>query len=160
MKDGRSFASLSSGLLARKGQARPAMRPAMASHYDDLGWNDMGVDDDPSVPDADVPAPVVYRRAIEAELAKAAKPAPKANILQAAAYPLKIRSRASSKGKGKVAFTLRLEPEPHLRLRLGCALSGRSAQQIVTQALESFLESIPGLDEMSEQGLTSKKRHS
>lgn len=41
-----NYASLSAGLLARKGQARPAMRPqgyGFASD-DDLGWNDMGGD--------------------------------------------------------------------------------------------------------------------
>ncbi|MBA3526370.1 MAG: hypothetical protein M3438_08890 [Pseudomonadota bacterium] len=42
----KAFASLSSGLLARKGAARPAMRPQGfgqgASGPDDLGWNDMG----------------------------------------------------------------------------------------------------------------------
>ena len=39
-----NYASLTAGLLARKGQARPAMRPqgyGFASD-DDLGWNDMG----------------------------------------------------------------------------------------------------------------------
>src|SRR3954469_940056 len=42
----KPFASLSSGLLARKGAARPAMRPqgfAQGAHgLEDLGWNDMG----------------------------------------------------------------------------------------------------------------------
>lgn len=51
MADSKPLASLSSGLLARKGQARPAMRrqgfDAMVggsgpSALDDLGWNDMG----------------------------------------------------------------------------------------------------------------------
>lgn len=39
-----NYASLSAGLLARKGQAKPAMRPAAHSlaSDDDLGWNDMG----------------------------------------------------------------------------------------------------------------------
>lgn len=45
----KAFASLSSGLLARKGQARPAMRPQGFSmglgHPEDLGWNDMGYND-------------------------------------------------------------------------------------------------------------------
>lgn len=45
----KAFASLSSGLLARKGQARPAMRPQGFSmglgHPEDLGWNDMGYSD-------------------------------------------------------------------------------------------------------------------
>ena len=41
-----AFASLSSGLLARKGAAKPAMRPQgfgqMGASLEDLGWNDMG----------------------------------------------------------------------------------------------------------------------
>ena len=50
-----NFASLSSTLLARKGGAKPAMRPqsavlgpvdgvAAAANLEDLGWNDMGED--------------------------------------------------------------------------------------------------------------------
>ena len=63
-----NFASLSSGLLARKGGAKPAMRPQVAimpkegfsdgfgsgfsgssaaHNLEDLGWNDMGEDDAP-----------------------------------------------------------------------------------------------------------------
>ena len=43
----KPFASLSSGLLARKGAARPAMRPQgfggqAGAGLEDLGWNDMG----------------------------------------------------------------------------------------------------------------------
>ena len=42
----KPFASLSSGLLARKGAARPAMRPQGfgqgGASLEDLGWNDMG----------------------------------------------------------------------------------------------------------------------
>lgn len=42
----KPFASLSSGLLARKGAARPAMRPQgfgqTGAGLEDLGWNDMG----------------------------------------------------------------------------------------------------------------------
>ena len=56
MGDPKPLASLSAGLLARKGGARPAMRrqplgsgPATMNSggYDDLGWNDMGYDVDP-----------------------------------------------------------------------------------------------------------------
>src|SRR5688572_1619515 len=46
MSEPKPFASLSSGLLARKGTAKPAMRPQGFTHIpneiDDLGWNDMG----------------------------------------------------------------------------------------------------------------------
>src|SRR5438045_7137311 len=44
--EAKPFASLSSGLLARKGAARPAMRPQGFAQggngLEDLGWNDMG----------------------------------------------------------------------------------------------------------------------
>ena len=51
-----NFASLSSTLLARKGGAKPAMRPqsalisghAAAASVEDLGWNDMGTDEEPA----------------------------------------------------------------------------------------------------------------
>ena len=49
MAELKPLASLSSGLLARKGQAKPAMRrqgleasPTGPAALDDLGWNDMG----------------------------------------------------------------------------------------------------------------------
>ncbi len=59
MNEPKAFASLSAGLLARKGMARPAMRrqgavglgglsaPSIGVH-DDLGWNDMGFDVNPA----------------------------------------------------------------------------------------------------------------
>ena len=56
MGEPKPLASLSAGLLARKGAARPAMRrqplgstpaPTHNVGYDDLGWNDMGYDVDP-----------------------------------------------------------------------------------------------------------------
>ncbi|HWW58740.1 MAG TPA: hypothetical protein VN047_17740 [Sphingopyxis sp.] len=56
MGEPKPLASLSAGLLARKGGARPAMRrqplgsgpaPLNSMGYDDLGWNDMGYDVDP-----------------------------------------------------------------------------------------------------------------
>ncbi len=56
MGEPKPLASLSAGLLARKGAARPAMRraplgsgpaPLNSVGYDDLGWNDMGYDVDP-----------------------------------------------------------------------------------------------------------------
>jgi hypothetical protein len=45
MNDIRPYASLSGSLLARKGGAKPAMRPRPLSQggmLDDLGWDDMG----------------------------------------------------------------------------------------------------------------------
>jgi len=54
MNEARPYASLSSGLLARKGSAKPAMRPQGFSSLEDLGWNDMG---GPAEPHRAAPAP-------------------------------------------------------------------------------------------------------
>ena len=57
MAEPKPLASLTSGLLARKGAAQPAMRRPMmgfgrtvgnAVPQDDLGWNDMGFDVEPA----------------------------------------------------------------------------------------------------------------
>jgi len=64
------------------------------------------------------------------------------------------RPRAVAGSKAKAAFTLRLDPERHLKLRLACAVDGRSAQQLVTDALDQLLERVPDLD-----GLAAKAKN-
>jgi hypothetical protein len=59
------------------------------------------------------------------------------------------RPRSAPGSKAKAAFTLRLDPDRHLKLRLACAVNGRSAQQLVTDALDALLEQIPELDAMA-----------
>lgn len=158
----KPFASLSSGLLARKGQARPAMRPQAIRHdaprLDDLGWDDMGMDIAPPVPEpepvaVDAPAPLLAPKPAEHAEAAPDIPMPVAEVIQqietafsdpAAAAP---RRRAEPGSKGKSAFTLRLDPERHLKLRLACALKYRSAQRVVIDALDIYLASVPGLDD-------------
>lgn len=183
MHEPKPFASLTSGLLARKGGASPAMRRQVmlgampsAMPHDDLGWNDMGEDsarqsepligltpmggapvsqaptisqaptpiiaETPIVEDAPLPVVVEQRRAL-AE--KVAAPAPKK------AAPKAVLAAAPELQRSKAAFTLRLDPERHLRLRLACAVGNRSAQQIVTDALDAFLESQPQIDALAEQ---------
>ena len=60
------FASLSSGLLARKGAARPAMRPQGfgqgGGSLEDLGWDDMGFE--PPKPAAARPARLPWARQV------------------------------------------------------------------------------------------------
>lgn len=174
MTEAKPFASLSSGLLARKGAAKPAMRPQgfgqLGMGIEDLGWNDMGHsggaetlheasrDHVPSsiaaltpapaapVEEALAPPPVVeQQREIEAHFAKAeAVEVPNASIVT-----LPPRKSAPRVAGAKAAFTLRLDPERHLKLRLACAVAGRSAQQIVTEALDAFLDSKPELDTLA-----------
>ena len=159
MSEPKPLASLSAGLLARKGDARPAMRRAYmpmtsvaplpvalqseAAHeelHDDLGWNDMGDDVHVAAPAAPTPVVVQQQERISQSFAQPAKKA--------------VKERAPSR-KAKAAFTLRLDPERHLRLRLACAIGNCSAQQIVTQALDRFLESQPGLDALVAQAPNS-----
>ena len=61
------------------------------------------------------------------------------------------RSRARAKPglKEKAAFTLRLDSERHLKLRLACAVRHQSAQQLVTDALDALLESMPEIGDLA-----------
>lgn len=185
MNDARPYASLSSGLLARKGAAKPAMRPQGFTGFEDLGWNDMGHEPAPEdgfegelpehVPSsiaALTPAPrhakgeepqarteepevVAQQRAIAESFppeAEADEPEPQA---PAEVVPLPRRSvpvpiPVAAPGR-KAAFTLRLDAERHLRLRLATAVTGRSAQLIVTGALDAFLMSIPEVEALAER---------
>jgi len=196
MSEPKPFASLSSGLLARKGQARPAMRPqgftggyASLAGIEDLGWNDMGhipepvadihplhEDDQIQPPPEGVPPVLAQRHALKQEfeppvldeavedepegLIEAPAPQPKAVVEAVAAdtfqpRPVSVaaagRIARATQHKHKAAFTLRLDEERHLRLRLASAVSGRSAQQIVTGALDAFLESLPEVGELARQ---------
>ena len=221
MSEPKPFASLASSLLARKGTARPAMRPQMAplprfddgEHTDegleDLGWNDMGehhdrphVDILPLTPqpinlealaetraedraaaeqlarnaqriahgeELDEPAavekPEVVRQREEAS-ARLELDAPVASIqakvatgVDAEPSPVvkrAARARKSALAQGRrAAFTLRLDGERHLKLRLACTINNRSAQQIVTEALDRLLGDMPELETLAAQ----VKRH-
>ena len=158
MAETKPFASLSSGLLARKGGAKPAMRPqgfggfgSGPAQLEDLGWNDMGhgsvaehvpssiegLTPSPVPASAPEPAVVEQQRALKASFSS------NAEVVQ---LP---RSRTGTNNKGKAAFTLRLDRERHLKLRLACALTRRSAQQLVTEALDDFLEAHPEVAALS-----------
>ncbi|WP_298091715.1 hypothetical protein [uncultured Sphingomonas sp.] len=133
-------ASLSSGLLARKGQARPAMRRQDTAGPDDLGWNDMGA------PVVDALPPVLVERAVLVREVSGG-----ATLSAAAAARIGRDSAAQVRKSGKVAFTLRLDGERHLRLRLASALAHQSAQSLVTQALDQFLATMPQVDALIAQ---------
>ena len=207
--EAKPFASLSSGLLARKGAARPAMRPQgfgqVGNGLEDLGWNDMGfeppkpaetarddshdafgedvVDHPRAHPTGLTPvdSPVHHQQAeiverlngvedqdeaetetdeidetAEIHEPEAETPPMFAKIAVPVAAPVARhapRSRVAPGTKGKAAFTLRLDPQRHLKLRLACAVDGRSAQQLVTDALDQLLERMPDLN-----GLAAKAK--
>ena len=133
-----SFASLQPALLARKGGARPAMRPQITpletepgQPGNDLGWNDFGLD------------------AAEAE------PACVVSLVRTKPAA-KVRRSALEAGR-RAAFTLRLDPERHLRLRLACALDARSAQALVTDALDRLLAAMPEVEPLAAQATTRRR---
>lgn len=138
MSELKPLASLGPQLLARKGAARPAMRPAMTRlalqsrqlDQDDLGWNDMG---DPAYP-----APVPDLPAAVSIAPRRRKPAPQAKAQ---------RQPAAAAGR-RAAFTLRLEADRHLRLKLACMIKGCSAQALVTEALDRLLSEIPDMADL------------
>lgn len=188
MSEPKPFASLSPSLLARKGSARPAMRPQIQplhQYHDvlarqeqehpgwhDLGWNDMGHDDVLAPAQAEFAAPV------QVAAAETVAPTPKvvkaqvvsltpAEPVQAAPIPEVVRQReeiaarvarkpragrrsALAEGR-RAAFTLRVDAERHLKLRLACTLRNRSAQQLLTEALDSLLAELPEVATLAAQ---------
>lgn len=225
MNEIRSFASLSGSLLARKGGARPAMRPQPLSNLsslDDLGWDDMGAADEaghehvPSSISALTPAPkpilsreediLAQQRVLNAHFSEEEnaeplaavpdyqpeaevepEPEPAAELVEPEvvaepafaeespsiiaeeapfAVAIKPKAKASAKAKAKAinrpaaeardsgrkaAFTLRLDADRHLRLRLASAVCGQSSQQLVTAALDAFLETLPEIGSLARQ---------
>jgi len=76
-------------------------------------------------------------------------PAPAPRPVAAPAPRRAPRPRSAPGSKAKSAFTLRLDPDRHLKLRLACAVDGRSAQQLVTDALDQLLGRMPELDSLA-----------
>lgn len=87
----------------------------------------------------------------EAIAEEAAFAAPVLPIAAAAVVATKrdSRPRAARGSKEKAAFTLRLDQQRHLKLRLACAVSNRSAQMLVTDALDAFLDAMPEVGQLA-----------
>ena len=169
----KPVASLTGGLLARKGLARPAMRrqpvamsgtgPRAVTSLDDLGWNDMGEDAATTGPQPG-PSPVAQHiaaiqdilalRKAEAEAEQkqpAAARSPKATFtpLKAKLVVPPVTPLRESRSAGKSAFTLRLDAERHLRLRLLSAVVNESAQSLLIGALDALIAQHPDIDALA-----------
>jgi len=189
----QTFASLNPTLLARKGGAKPAMRPqvaivpvggAAAHNLEDLGWNDMGdapqADNDskllqltPEPANAEAEAEAHRNDELaEADLANIAAEKPAVveqqellakKVVEHAApdqvstpKPVRRKRRSALERGKRAAFTLRLDSDRHLKLRLACTLRSKSAQQLVTDALDSLLGDMPDVKKLAAQANTNE----
>ncbi|MEP6982919.1 MAG: hypothetical protein ABI853_04660 [Sphingomicrobium sp.] len=100
---------------------------------------------EPEAEEAPAPTPVLAKP-VRAKPVVANPPVATAPLPRRAPRP-----RSAPGTKGRAAFTLRLDPNRHLKLRLACAVDGRSAQQLVTDALDQLLERMPDLDGLAEK---------
>ena len=103
---------------------------------------------DPEAEEADEIAEIPVAAKIQKPVAKPEPPIV-AMAVPAPAPRRQRKPRAMPGSKGKAAFTLRLDPDRHLKLRLACAVDGRSAQVLVTQALDKLLAEMPELDSLA-----------
>ena len=150
MAEPKPIASLSPRLLARKGGARPAMRSqasALMISHEDLGWNDMGHDEAPM---GEV-VPITPESSFAAHLPEVVRQQ------RAMAGQFDSERRSALADGRRAAFTLRVDADRHLKLRLACTIRGRSAQQLVTDALDALLDELPELADLAAQ--VAKKRH-
>ncbi len=165
---------------ARPAMRRPMagnLGDGAALAQDDLGWNDMGYDVNP---DPETPMDYEHESGFNplANAVPEVKPevkfqqdriAEQLNVQAEALHeaPPKVRReaevvafvprvesrapRAAAGSKGKSAFTLRLDAERHLKLRLACAVTHKSAQQLITAALDVFIECTPEISQLASQ---------
>ena len=165
MSDPKPIASLTPSLLARKGAARPAMRsqlqPMQQFHEatarlleDDPNWNDLGFNDHG---EGNV-SPIHQGEVVELKAYNADAPATEPEVRRQqhqiadrvnwAAKRSKPRRSALADGRS-AAFTLRLDADRHLALRLACTLANRSAQQLVTEALDTMIANLPDVADLA-----------
>ena len=65
-------------------------------------------------------------------------------------YASRSKPRRSALAEGRnAAFTLRLDADRHLELRLASALAGRSAQQLLTEALDKMINDLPEVADLA-----------
>ncbi|MEP7222160.1 MAG: hypothetical protein ABI673_05770 [Novosphingobium sp.] len=125
-------------LLATKGGARPALRSQLqAIHADDsLADNDLSAE----IADSDAPAsnaPASNVRLIRRDVA--------VSLVPRASRAVTPRRRAFDQNR-RAAFTLRIDAERHAQLRLACTAANRSAQSVLTEALDRLITDIAGAD--------------
>jgi len=164
-EDSGLFAHTASGLLARKGGARPALRPqawaddaSAPQSQDRAEFRDAAPANDEAALDTSQHLPSRHLRGrISAGFAAAvAQYAPVANaeLTPVATHPAPARKRSRRRALdrgGKAAFTLRIDAERHALLRQTCLAANRSAQQVLIEALDRLIADYSPIDTLSGQ---------
>lgn len=131
MLDPKPAASLMGSLLVRKGEARPAMTPDLVMDNEDGAAQRRVIT---------LPRPQHSPAIIEV------KPQDNAPS-QTAAKSKPVR------GQRRIAFTFRLDPERHLNLRVVSIFRRTSAQKVLEEALDRYLEVAMAEDPSSQRPL-------
>ena len=151
--------------------ARAHQPSARESALEDLGWNDLGdtaeTDHHPATPAShandidEAPADTDFAPLTEHAQSTASEEAEaKVTPIRKGAPRLPRPALTLSNSRQKQsdepherkpvgrrsAFTLRLDADRHLKLRMAATLAGRSAQAIVTDAVDAMFAEIPELD--------------
>ena len=134
MLEPKPAASLSGSLLVRKGEARPALTPGLVMDAEENAAPRRVIT---------LPRPEYKPATIEVKAADSQDNAP----VSSAAKP------KSTRGQRRVAFTFRLDPERHLNLRVVSIFRRTSAQKILEEALDRYLEIAMAEDPSSKQPL-------
>lgn len=104
----------------------------------------------PGVPEVTEVAETVEPVSAERAPAPSSKPGPVAPQRAAHGTPTTSRTRRSVRPAGaKAAFTLRIDGDRHLRLRLASAVTNLSAQQILIEAFDAYLETVPEVEALA-----------
>jgi hypothetical protein len=168
LESAKPTASLSAGLLARKGGARPGQKymaePGLEiperncvirfgasdtmetivtapapDFYEPFADNDLPAAHDLITHVVPQVTPVLRQVEVPPVVAEVSTPKP---AFVAAPYVSETRQRRAAGSGSKAAFTLRLDAERHLRLRLLSAHQHRSAQRIVLEAVDRLLAEV------------------
>lgn len=133
MTQSKPIASLGPVLLARKGGARPVSQ----SQLDAISFEPAENEND-----AHLIAEAVARE------------------------PVQLVTRIGKRSSGtrvavpsgkRTAFTLRLDEERHLKLKLASTVTGVSAQQLVTEALDQMLAGMPEIETLAARAKRGSK---
>ena len=146
----------SEGFEEPVGYEPPAYHPPAFEPPAETGYP-LAADAEDSEEPAEVMEPVEASEP-EEPVAPPAPPAPFKPIGRPVIVPSISISEDNVPAREKIAFTLRLDKDRHLKLRLASAVTNRSAQRLVTAALDQFLDSIPEVQALADKS-SGRKTH-